>query len=154
MIELAKELYEEIKTYALEAFPEECCGFILYNVDEEKEVVRHISNVATERHAADPKNFPRDGSDGYIMEEKELLQVSQDLDSGAFELRSIYHSHPNGRAYFSSEDEARAMLWDEPLYPDAVYIVLGVDEKAVHGMSAHQWNEERREFEDIRIRHG
>ena len=89
-----------------------------------------------------------------MMEEKELLTVSQDLDSGAYELRSIYHSHPNGRAYFSSEDEARAMLWDEPLYPDAVYIVLGVDEKAVHGMSAHQWNEERRAFEDVRIRHG
>ncbi|HAC81005.1 MAG: Mov34/MPN/PAD-1 family protein [Candidatus Binatia bacterium] len=153
MIELEKDLYDEIKTFALEAFPEECCGFILYDIAEEKEVVRPISNVATERHAADPKNFPRDGSDGYIMEEKELLTVSQDLDSGAYELRSIYHSHPNSRAYFSSEDEARAMLWDEPIYPEAVYIVLGVDGKAVHGMSAHQWNEERREFEDVRIRH-
>ncbi len=137
MIQLEKDLYAEIQTCALEAFPEECCGFILYDIAEEKEVVRKISNVATERHASDPKNFPRDGSDGYIMEEKELLTVSQDLDSGAYELRSIYHSHPNGRAYFSSEDEARAMFWDEPLYPEAVYIVLGVDGKTGNGMSAH-----------------
>lgn len=151
MLQFDRKLYDQIKAHALECFPEECCGFILYDLAEDEEVVQKITNVATARHEADPKSFPRDGTDGYIMEEKELLDVSRNLDSGAFELRSIYHSHPNGKAYFSKEDEARAMMWDEPIYPEALYIVLGVDGTSVNGMSAHQWNEDRREFEDVRI---
>ena len=85
--------------------------------------MRRIRNVATERHRRIPQNFPRDGRDGYIMDEKELLQFHRDMDEQSFELRCIYHSHPNGKAYFSKEDEARAKMWDEPIYPEALYIV-------------------------------
>lgn len=151
MFHLAKNLFDEIKKHALEAFPEECCGFILYDTENEIEVVRRVRNVATERHQKDPQSFPRDGRDGYVMDESELLQLQRDLDDNNFELRCIYHSHPNGRAYFSKEDEARAKMWDEPIYPEAVYIVLGVDGHSVTGTSAHQWNEERLEYEDVKI---
>lgn len=151
MFRLPKSLFDEIKGHALEAFPEECCGFILYDFDEDVEVVRRIKNVATERHETDPQSFPRDGRDGYVMDEKQLLAVHEELDAGRLELRCIYHSHPNGKAYFSKEDEARAKMWDEPIYPEAVYIVVGVDEQGVTGMSGHQWNEERLEYEDVKI---
>ena len=151
MYHLAKNLFDEIKRHALETFPEECCGFILFDTEEEVEVVRRIRNVATERHQKDPQTFARDGRDGYVMDERELLEVQRDLDGNRFELRVIYHSHPNGKAYFSKEDEARAKIWDEPIYPEAVYIVLGVDGHSVTGTSAHQWNEERLEYEDVKI---
>jgi len=150
MYRLAKALFDEMKSHALETFPEECCGFILFDVENEIEVVRRIRNVATERHQKDAKNFPRDGRDGYVMDEKELLAVNQELDSQEFELRCIYHSHPNGKAYFSKEDEARAKMWDEPIYPEAIYLVLGVDGHSVTAISGHQWNEERLEYEDVK----
>jgi len=148
---LAKHLYDEMKRHALATFPEECCGFILYDPEQDCELVRRIRNVATERHQADPAAFPRDGREGYLMDEKELLEVQRALDEQALELRAIYHSHPNGKAYFSKEDEARAKIWDEPIFPEAYYIVLGTDGRSVTGMTAHLWNEERREFEDVRI---
>lgn len=151
MYHLPKQLFIEVKKHAREAFPEECCGFVLYDVENDEEVVRRITNVATERHNADPETFPRDGSDGYIMDEKELLAVSEEIDSQEFELRAIYHSHPNGKAYFSKEDEARAKMFDEPIYPDAVYIVIGVDDNSITGMSGHVWNEERLEYEELRV---
>lgn len=151
MYHLAKSLFIEVKKHARENFPEECCGFILYDVDNEVEIVRRVTNVATARHKADPETFPRDGTDGYIMDEKELLAFSEDVDSQNFELRCIYHSHPNGRAYFSKEDESRAKMFDEPIYPDAVYIVIGVDEQSITGMSGHVWNEERLEYEELRV---
>jgi proteasome lid subunit RPN8/RPN11 len=151
MYRLAKALFDEMKAHALETFPEECCGFILFDVENEVEVVRRIRNVATERHEKDPKSFPRDGRDGYVMDEKELLTLNNDLDGQSFELRCIYHSHPNGKAYFSKEDEARAKMWDEPIYPEAVYLVLGVDGHSVTAISGHQWNEERLEYEDVKI---
>jgi hypothetical protein len=59
-------------------------------------------------------------------------------------------TRPNGKAY-SSKDEARAKMWDEPIYPEALYIVVGVDETGVTGTSGHQWNEERLEYEDVKI---
>lgn len=151
MYRLAKELFDDLKRHALEAYPEECCGFILYDTEAEVEVVRRMGNVATERHRKDPQTFSRDGREGYVMDERELLEVSRALDEQRYELRCIYHSHPNGKAYFSKEDEARAKMWDEPIYPEAVYIVLGVDGHSVTGMSGHQWNEERLEYEDVKI---
>ncbi|MDG2308222.1 MAG: M67 family metallopeptidase [Candidatus Binatia bacterium] len=151
MYHLAKSLFIEVKKHAREAFPEECCGFILYDVDNDVEIVRRVENVATARHKADPETFSRDGSDGYIMDEKELLAVSEQVDAQDFELRCIYHSHPNGRAYFSKEDQARAKMFDEPIYPEAVYIVVGVDDNSITGMSGHLWNEERLEYEELRV---
>ena len=151
MYRLAKSLFDDIRSHALETFPEECCGFILFDTEQEIEVVRRIRNVATERHQVDPQNFPRDGRDGYIMDERQLLQFHRDIEEQRFELRCIYHSHPNGKAYFSKEDEARAKMWDEPIYPEALYIVVGVDETGVTGTSGHQWNEERLEYEDVKI---
>ena len=151
MYHLPKDLFIEIKKHARETFPEECCGFILYDVEEDREVVRPVRNVATERHAANPEEFPRDGRDGYIMDERELLDVHRAIDDQNFELRYIYHSHPNGRAYFSQEDEARAKMFDEPIYPDAVYIVIGIDENSVTGIRGFAWNEDGLEYEEVRI---
>lgn len=148
---LEKPLYNDMKQHALEAFPEECCGFVLYDSENDTEILRRVRNVATERHQKDPANFPRDGRDGYVMDEKELLEIQRALDDQTYELRAIYHSHPNGKAYFSKEDEARAKMWDEPIYPEAVYIVLGTDGQSITGVSGHQWNEERLEYEDVRI---
>ena len=148
---LEKELYNEMKQHALEAYPEECCGFILYDPENDTEILRRVRNVATERHQKDPVNFPRDGRDGYVMDERELLEIQRSLDDQTYELRAIYHSHPNGKAYFSKEDEARAKMWDEPIYPEAVYIVLGTDGQSITGVTGHQWNEERLEYEDVRI---
>ena len=79
MFRLPKELIDDLKKHALEAYPEECCGFILFDTEEEVEVVRRIRNVATERHRDDPQNFPRDGRDGYVMDEKELLEVTREI---------------------------------------------------------------------------
>lgn len=151
MYHLAKNLFIEVKKHAREAYPEECCGFILYDVEKDVEVVRRITNVATARHQADPQTFPRDGTDGYFMDEKELLDVMRGVDEQDLELRCIYHSHPNGRAYFSKEDEARAKMFDEPIFPEVVYIVIGVDEQSITGMSGHVWNEERLEYEELSI---
>lgn len=154
MYRLPKEVFDTLKQHALEAYPEECCGFVLFDTEDEVEVVRRIRNVATERHSKDPAAFPRDGKDGYVMDERELLEVTREIDDQRFELRAIYHSHPNGKAYFSKEDEARAKMWDEPIYPEAIYIVLGVDGHSVTGVSGHLWNEERLEYEDVKIARG
>ena len=151
MYHLPKDLFIEIKKHARETFPEECCGFVLYDMENDVEVLRRITNVATQRHEADPETYGRDGTDGYIMDEKELLAVSDEIDSQEFELRCIYHSHPNGRAYFSTEDEARAKMFDEPIYPEAVYIVVGVDGQSITGVSGHIWNEEQLEYEELRV---
>jgi hypothetical protein len=45
-------------------------------------------------------------------------------------------------------------MWDEPIYPEAIYIVLGVDGHSVTGISGHVWNEDRLEYEDVKIARG
>ncbi len=153
MHRIEKTHYGEMRKHALDCFPEECCGFIVADSETGVMSVRAVRNVATERHRVDPETFPRDGTDGYVMDEKALFEIQRAVDAGEIELRCIYHSHPNGRAYFSKEDAARAMLFDEPIFPDVLYVVLGVDRLSVNALSGHVWNEERREFEDVSVTH-
>ncbi|MEC8931346.1 MAG: hypothetical protein VYB08_08000, partial [Candidatus Latescibacterota bacterium] len=59
--------------------------------------------------------------------------------------------HIDCDAYFSDEDKERAMAWDEPAYPDAVYVVVSVYGDEVRNTKAFGWNEESRDFVDVEI---
>ena len=43
----------------------------------------------------------------------------------------LYHSHPNGRAYFSDEDRRNALVDGVPLYPTLEQLVVGIDDTGV-----------------------
>ena len=67
----------------------------------------------------------------------------------------IYHSHPNGKAYFSETDKVVATdPWNEgPSYP-VQQLVVGIDSKIVQESRLYSWDDKEKEFIEVRYYEG
>ena len=115
------------------------------------DAVRPIANIQDQLHAEDPAQHPRDATIAYFMDPKELYTVLRESEEHSRPIRLFYHSHPDHGAYFSAEDEARAMAWDEPAYPGAYYLVVSVVDGAVKDRLAVTWDEAQRKFAPVDV---
>jgi proteasome lid subunit RPN8/RPN11 len=143
-LRLRKITLDRIDRHALDSYPSECCGAVLFG--EGDETVRPIANIQDRLHAQDPIKHPRDARIAYFMDPKQLFEVLREAEETKRSLGLLYHSHPDHGAYFSAEDQARALAWDEPAYPDATHLVVSVVDGTVQDRLAVVWDPERREF--------
>lgn len=148
-VRISAASFAAIKTAALEAYPNECCGMIIER-DGREEVVR-VTNLQDELHAKDPEQFPRTAKTAYSMG-AEAAPVLLAAERGEVRLRAFYHSHPEHDAYFSEEDRKQAFGgWDEPNYPDAAQIVISVYGREVKNTAVFRWDEKARDFVDAEL---
>jgi proteasome lid subunit RPN8/RPN11 len=136
--------------HAIETFPEECCGVILS--DGAVDRVRRCVNRQNELHALDSETYPRDASTAYAMDPRELERIVEEGEKRGLAIKGFYHSHPNHAAYFSAEDKVFASPFGEPLYPDAVQVVISVFDRVARDLRAFAWAEERRDFVEVPVR--
>lgn len=138
-----------IDAHAREAYPEECCGMIFERGGRE-EILR-ATNVQNELHAQDPDRFPRTAATGYTMG-PEAAPILIGSERGELRLLAIYHSHPEREAYFSQEDRRQALgAWDEPIYPQAGYIVMSVRNREVRATKVFVWDAAARDYIEAQI---
>lgn len=147
-VQLPASIVDEIKSHALQTFPEECCGIVVER-GTSKEVIR-VTNVQNERHAQDPQSFPRTAATAYSMG-PEAAPILLAHDRGDLAIRAFYHSHPQHEAYFSAEDRKQATVWDEPSYPGAAQVVVSVVDGELRDVKAFRWSDERRDFVEVVI---
>jgi proteasome lid subunit RPN8/RPN11 len=149
---IARNVLDAIRAHARETYPDECCGALLRGPNEPVRV-RRCRNVQNELHASDPGQHPRDARTAYHIDPRELLAITREADAEGGAIAAFYHSHPDHGAYFSAEDRARAVAeeWNEPLYPDAVYLVLAVRNGKAGEMKAFVWDDDAREYVETPI---
>jgi proteasome lid subunit RPN8/RPN11 len=147
---LARETRNEISRHSQETFPQECCGIIVSNGEQDH--VLRLKNMQNARHAKDPDAFPRDATIAYSMDEMELESRIVEAQKIGFRLKAFYHSHPKHEAYFSAEDRDGATPFGEPTYPDAVQIVVSVFDKAIKDIKAFAWSDDKKDFVELPIR--
>lgn len=139
-LEIPTALLAEIYDHARETFPDECCGWLCGPRDGANTTrVRRANNAYTpDTH---PTADDRSAETAYVIEGDELLELARDLDDSDAPPRVIYHSHPNGRAYFSATDRAVALdPWGGgPLYP-VQQLVVGIDETRVVEAKLFAWD--------------
>ncbi|MDQ3334403.1 MAG: Mov34/MPN/PAD-1 family protein [Myxococcota bacterium] len=111
---IAAPLLEQIYAHAREAFPAECCGYVRGNGPEVGDVVRcrNAEVSAPER--------------GFAIDGRELFDFARSFESDR-PARVVYHSHPNGRAYFSDTDRRMAI---DAAYP-VQHLVVGITAERV-----------------------
>lgn len=147
---ITRKAWEEISRHAGEAFPEECCGLILFNGKSDE--VRRCRNIQNELHALDPESYPRNATIAYAMDLKELETIVQEAETSGAKIKAFYHSHPNHEAYFSQEDKAFATPFGEPTYPQSTQIVISIYDRVVKRISAYAWEKEKKDFVEIPLR--
>ena len=147
MLTLRPETLTEIYAHATSEFPDECCGAILS--DGTQEFVWKCRNIQNELHQKDPDTYPRDARTAYVIHPDDLIAIHKETETQDRQIKVFYHSHPNHDAYFSEKDTADAMLWDEPAYPGATYLVISVYDAEIRAVKAFAYDETAQDFIDV-----
>jgi adenylyltransferase/sulfurtransferase len=118
-------ILNEVFAHAREADPEECCGLLTGTAEAPFLHVVRCRNDMTRHHRRDPETYPRDGREGFYMNEPDYLRAEDEAQTRGERITGVYHSHVEAGAYFSEMDQDFA---SEPLYPfpDADHLVVSV----------------------------
>jgi len=147
-IDVPRASLEAIFAHARESYPDECCGWITGDKDSNT-----ASGVRRAVNAYEPEAHPtakdRSSQTAFVISDSDLLDLARTLDDDV-RPRIIYHSHPNGRAYFSETDRSNAAdPWgDGPAYP-VQQIVVGIDEDRVVEARLFAWDDDAEDFIEI-----
>lgn len=142
--DILRSVYEQ----ARDAFPDECCGWLIG--PKNGDGVTAIRPCENQQGSGDhPTAADRSAETAYVIAGDDVLELSRSLDSEA-PARIIYHSHPNGRAYFSQTDaEVATSPWgDGPAYP-VQQLVVGIDENRVTEAALFSWSDDAAGFVEI-----
>lgn len=142
-IAIPPELRASLHAQALAAFPEECCGYLTGPRGEARvdAVVRCRNAQADGEHPIAPE---RGADTGFVIAGAELLRFARAFDTDQ-PPRVVYHSHTNGRAYFSEIDHWMAAGAGYPVQ----HVVLGVIAGAVTEAAQFAWSDEAGAFVEI-----
>ena len=121
--------------HARDTFPDECCGYLVGPRDGAA-----VDAAITCRNAqpdGDHPTHPERGADtGFVIGGSELFAFARSFD-GDRPARIVYHSHTNGRAYFSAVDRAAAGA--PPHYP-VQHLVIGVTPEGPSEAAQFAWH--------------
>jgi proteasome lid subunit RPN8/RPN11 len=148
MIPLSQDHLGEIRSHALDEYPDECCGIVIgFAESPEGDILFQCTNIQNKLHKLDPETYPRDAKTAYNMESMEVVKIFSLAESKGMVIKTFYHSHPEHDAYFSDEDKRMALLDGEPTYPEASYLVVSVYNKGIKDEAWFAWDSQTRSFE-------
>jgi len=135
-----------IAAHASVEFPAECCGYLLGPAGAD-----HVDSIVACRNAqldGEHPTEPARGADtGFVIAGAELLAFARTFE-GSHPARVVYHSHTNGRAYFSRVDRELAVAGDRPTY-DVQHLVVGVTADGVVEAAQFAWSPDAHEYIEV-----
>ncbi len=139
-------LLARIYELARAAFPAECCGY-LTGADAVDTLVP-CRNALEDGSIDAGQLLPDRGADrGFVIAGRELFELARSFDTDR-PARIVYHSHTNGRAYFSDTDRAMALGGDRPAYP-VQHLVVALTADGVTEAAQFAWSDDARDFVEI-----
>ena len=134
MIEVSREVYDELVYRAYEGGDREVCGILAGTFDLERSVGREI-------HATD--NVADKPQIRYEIDPEMQLTITEDIEARGLDVMGFYHSHPTGPPHPSATDAARAT------WPDFSYVIIALDGYPFVG--SWRWQADEECFEQERI---
>jgi proteasome lid subunit RPN8/RPN11 len=145
-VRIPDELLAELYEHACQAFPAECCGYLVRPRD--RYVATAIIRCRNAQPDGDHPTHPeRPAETGFVIAGAELLAFARSFSTDA-PACVIYHSHTNGRAYFSAVDRAVACAGGSPTYP-VEHLVVGVTAQGVTEAAQFAWSTDHADFVEI-----
>lgn len=123
-IAIPDDVLAVVYAHAIAAFPDECCGYLVGALPGAVDAAVRCRNAQAD--AAHPIAPGRGTDTSFAIAGDELFRFARSFD-GDRPARIVYHSHTNGRAYFSALDRRVAA---GPAYP-VQHVVVGVTAGAV-----------------------
>lgn len=122
---LPPSLMAEVEAHAVEAYPNECCGFLCGPAARSLELASAIRGVneADRYHRLDPVRFPRTARTYFKINELWAARTFEAQAARREPVKVIYHSHTDAGAYFSEEDAATFASAGQLMWPCAFLVV-------------------------------
>ena len=146
---LTKASVEAISQQAISEYPSECCGIVTGNASSQR--VHPCRNRQDELHAKDPENPPRTSREAYDIDRNEMERIFADAAAKGEQVLCFYHSHIDCGAYFSKMDKEVLTVFGEPEHPDAVHVVVSVQDRRVVEMSGYRWDGMAQDFVPVPV---
>lgn len=113
--EIPAALLERVRSRAEEAYPEECCGFLIGALEPDR--------VRVDRDLAAPNVAEAaERTRTFLVEPELLLRVMREQRKREREVVGFYHSHPDHEAGLSPTDLKYARNW-----PRTLWLIVPVD---------------------------
>ena len=142
-IDIPTDVRQAIYEHARTTYPDECCGYLVGPRDGAVDGAIACRNA--QRDGDHPTHPDRGADTGFVISGAELFAFARALD-GDRPPRVLYHSHTNGRAYFSEVDRGAAGA--PPHYP-VQHLVVGVTAEGLTEAAQFAWSEDERDFVEV-----
>jgi len=106
VLEIPKNIFEEVLQHLKEEFPLEGCGILAGKKSKVKKLIK-LTNT-------------KKSSISYLADPWEQVKAFRDIEKEGFEMLAIYHSHPHTTPYPSKEDV------DKAFYPETLYLIISL----------------------------
>lgn len=137
-LRLSPDLLDAVRRHAEEAYPSECCGFLIgLSRGGEREIV-----------SITPADNAEEGSPGnrYLVAPEAYFEAGCDAARRDLAVTGFYHSHPDTEAVPSEADRAGAL-------PGVSYLIVSVIRGRAAGIRSWTLDSEGRRFASERL-HG
>lgn len=146
---LTKETVEAMSRQAVAEYPSECCGIVTGN--SAKQRVHPCRNRQDELHARDPEQHPRTSREAYDIDRSEMERIFADAAAAGEDVLAFYHSHIDCGAYFSHMDKEVQTVFGEPEFPEALQVVLSVQQAGIREIKGFRWDGSLQDFVSIPV---
>lgn len=136
MITLEPKARKLLLEDAVNAFPDECCGFLLGTIDEDDQ--RLVTEIIVVNNAKEGDKRRR-----FAIAPLDYLKAEAYAENKQLQLLGIYHSHPNHPAVPSEHDRVAA----QPFFS---YIIVSVLEKIPGALRSWRLNDAE-QFEEEEV---
>ena len=136
-VQVPSPLVEAIRRHAREAYPEECCGFLLARADalpiDAPRLIRAIRRAANASEGERRRRF--------VIPAEELRSTERELEGTEQVVVGFYHSHPDYPARPSQFDQENAWPWYS-------YLVLSVTAAGTAALAAFELDADNATFRE------
>jgi len=147
---LTRSSIDAISRQAITEYPSECCGIVTGSATSQR--VHPCRNRQDELHAKDPEGHPRTSREAYDIDRNEMERIFSDAAAKGEQIVCFYHSHIDCGAYFSNMDKEVLTVFGEPEHPNAVHVVVSVQDRQVKEINGFRWDGARQDFITITVR--
>jgi proteasome lid subunit RPN8/RPN11 len=124
---------ERIRKHGEADYPNECCGFLLGNINNGIKTVVKTKPVVNSREQE--KRYNR-----YLIPPEEYMRVERQAKEEELNLIGIYHSHPDA--------ESRPSQYDlDHSWPFYSYVIVSVKKQIAEDMTSWNLRDDRSDFD-------
>jgi proteasome lid subunit RPN8/RPN11 len=133
MLKLSSELEKKIREDGEAAYPNECCGVLIGEVDN--------AGVKTVRSTLTIDNAREDGEQyhRFLITPEDMMKAEQTAIAMKLDVIGFYHSHPDHPSAPSGYDKDHAL----PFYS---YVIVSVDKGKAQILTSWELTDDRSDF--------